>query len=210
MATPESKLNFLQEAEALIAGFSGKAERELYSMRVAEMVGVSPDAVRQDVELARKRNGSRARRQAEKQEMNLTGKSPVRSVRYEHTRSAMAEEGIIRLLYLDPQLFDSIDPPDPEEFTVPQLRNIYRVLSAHTRTGTASLASLSGSLSTEEAALLTNLLQKPEIIANGQTALSDYIDILRTEQQNREQSDNLLELAERLRKKKGYLDPDPP
>ena len=208
LSTAESKLNFLQEAEGFIAGFSGKAERELYAMRVAEMVGVSADAVRQDVELARKRKSGRDRRQVEKQAMDLAGKSPVRAIRYEHPRSAMAEEGIIRLLYLDPELFDGITPPEPEDFTVPALGNIYRVLRERTRTGTVSLASLSGSLSTDEASLLTNLLQKPETVANGQSALSDYIDIMETERRNREQSDDLLGLAETLRKKKGYRDQD--
>ena len=208
LSTAESKLNFLQEAEGFIAGFSGKAERELYAMRVAEMVGVSADAVRQDVELARKRKSGRDRRQVEKQAMDLAGKSPVRAIRYEHPRSAMAEEGIIRLLYLDPELFDGITPPEPEDFTVPALGNIYRVLRERTRTGTVSLASPSGSLSTDEASLLTNLLQKPETVANGQSALSDYIDIMETERRNREQSDDLLGLAETLRKKKGYRDQD--
>ena len=80
------------------------------------------------------------------------------------------------------------------------------MLRERTRTGTVSLASLSGSLSTDEASLLTNLLQKPETVANGQSALSDYIDIMETERRNREQSDDLLGLAETLRKKKGYRD----
>ena len=103
---------------------------------------------------------------------------------------------------------DAHAQPEPEDFTVPALGNIYRVLRERTRTGTVSLASLSGSLSTDEASLLTNLLQKPETVANGQSALSDYIDIMETERRNREQSDDLLGLAETLRKKKGYRDQD--
>lgn len=210
LATPESKLNFLKEAEAFIAGFSGKAERELYSMRVAETVGVSADAVKQDVELLRRRLESRDRRQTEKQEMNLAGRSPVRTIRYENTLSAMAEEGVVRLLCRAPELFDDAPSLSPEEFSVPELGNMYRVISEQTHAGSISIAALSGSLSADEISLLTILLQKPESAANGHKALSDYIDIIKTEYQRREQSDDLLSLAESLRNKKGkgYRDQD--
>lgn len=204
LTSPEAKVACLKESEAFVADFSGKAERELYAMRVAEMIGVSAEAVRQDVELIRKRSVSRNKRQVEKQELNLTGRSPVKTIRYENSRSAMAEEGVIRLLYLDPQLFDHIQAPEPEVFSVPELGNIYRVLQEQTRAGNVSMATLSGALTPDEISLLTIILQKPEIIANGQTALSDYIEIIYSQRQDREQTDDLLTLAEKLRKKKGY------
>lgn len=203
LSTPESKLNFLKEAENFIAGFSGKAERELYSMRIAETVGVSSEAVKQDVELLRKRRESRDRRQTEKQEMSLAGRSPVRTIRYENTLSAMAEEGVIRLLYRDPELFDDVASLSPEEFSVPELGNMYRVILEQTRAGNISIAALSGSLSPDEISLLTILLQKPESAANSHQALSDYIDIIQTEHRKGEQTDDLLSLAENLRNKKG-------
>lgn len=208
MASPESKLNFLKEAEDFVAKFSGKGERELYAMRVAEMVGVSADAVKQDVEQLRKRRESRDKRQVEKQEMNLAGRSPIRTVRYENTRSAMAEEGVIRLLYKDPQLFDSFPPLAAEEFSVPELGNIYRVLLEKTRTGAVTMPALSGSLTNDEISLLTVLLEKPESVANGHRALSDYIEIIQTEHRKGEQSDDLISLSENLRKKKGYREQD--
>ena len=119
----------------------------------------------------------------------------------------MAEEGVIRLLYRDPQLFDNVPPLSPEEFSVPALGNMYRVLSAQSG-GAPSMATLSGSLSADEIALLTILLQKPETTANGRKALSDYIEIMQTERQAQEQSEDLLSLAKNLRKKKGYTDQD--
>lgn len=203
LSQAENKLNFLREAETFVAGFSGKAEREVYAMRIAEMVGVSPQAVRDDVELLRKRSSSKNRRQAEKQEISLTGKSPVKSIRYENSRSAMAEEGIIRLLYLDSQLFDSITPPRPEDFSVPELGNIYRAILTLGTTEDLSVAKLSGMLSPDEVSLLTNILQKPETVANGQKALSDYIDIMVSERRD-DGSMDLSALAETMRKKKAY------
>lgn len=206
LTNAEGKLSFLQEAETFVAGFSGRAERELYAMRLADLVGVSADAVKQDVESVRKRLAGKNKRQAEKQELNLTGKSPVRSIRYDNTRSAMAEEGVIRLMYLDPQLFDRITPPAPSEFTVPELGHIYETLWDFSKTGQPSFATLSGVLSNDEISLLTTILQKPEVLSNGQQALSDYIHIIRQERQDAQPEEDLRNLAASLRNRKGYLD----
>ncbi len=203
LTVPESKLSFLKEAEEYVATFSGKAEREVYAMRIADMIGVSSKAVRDDVENLRRRSGARNKRQAERQEIGLVGKSPVKSIRYENTRSAMAEEGVIRLLYLDSQLFDHVKAPEPEDFSVPELGNIYRAIRKLGQTEHVTVAKLSGELTPDELSLLTVILQKPETIANGQKALSDYIAIM--ESQRRGTGDmSLQDLANAMREKKGY------
>jgi len=204
LTSPESKLNFLKEAEQYIATFSGKAEREVYAMRVAEMIGVSAQAVRDDVENLRRRNSGRNKRQAEKQEISAVGKSPIRAIRYDNSRSAMAEEGIIRLLYLDSQLFDRISPPEPEQFTVPELGNIYRAIRKLGKTEDVTIAKLSGDLTNDEISLLTVILQKPETVANGQKALSDYIEIMESERRNKLDDMDLASFADTMRKKKAY------
>ena len=203
LSQPESKLSFLKEAETYVATFSGKAEREVYAMRIADMVGVSAKAVRDDVENLRRKSGARNKRQAEKQEIGLVGKSPVKSIRYEDSRSAMAEEGVIRLLYLDSQLFDRVKVPEPEDFSVPELGNIYRAIRELGRTEHVTVAKLSGELSPDELSLLTVILQKPETIANGQKALSDYIAIMENRRQESGKM-SLQELANAMREKKGY------
>ena len=204
LTVPESKLNFLKEAEQYVAGFSGKAEREVYAMRIADMIGVSPQAVRDDIENLRKRNAGKNKRQAEKQEISLAGKSPVKSIRYENSRSAMAEEGIIRLLYLDSQLFDRITPPDPSHFTVPELGHIYQEMLELGRYDQVEIPKLAGRLSGDELSLLTTIIQKPETVANGLKALSDYIDIMEGERRSRQGNMSLTELAESMRNKKAY------
>ena len=204
LTVPESKLNFLKEAEQYVAGFSGKAEREVYAMRIADMIGVSPQAVRDDIENLRKRNAGKNKRQAEKQEISLAGKSPVKSIRYENSRSAMAEEGIIRLLYLDSQLFDRITPPDPSHFSVPELGHIYQEMLELGRYDQVEIPKLAGRLSGDELSLLTTIIQKPETVENGLKALSDYIDIMEGERRSRQGNMSLTELAESMRNKKAY------
>ncbi len=204
LTVPESKLNFLKEAEQYVAGFSGKAEREVYAMRIADMIGVSSQAVRDDIENLRRRNAGKNKRQAEKQEISLAGKSPVKSIRYENSRSAMAEEGIIRLLYLDSQLFDRITPPDPSHFSVAELGHIYKEMLELGRYEQVEIPKLAGRLSGDELSLLTTIIQKPETVANGQKALSDYINIMESERRSRQGDMSLTEMAESMRKNKAY------
>ena len=66
-----------------------------------------------------------------------------------------------------------------------------------------TIAKLSGELSPDEVSLLTVILQKPETIANGQKALSDYIEIMESERQDKSSVD-LQSLADTMRKKKSY------
>jgi hypothetical protein len=56
----------------------------------------------------------------------------------------------------------------------------------------------------DELSLLTTIIQKPETVANGLKALSDYIDIMESERRSRQGNMSLTELAESMRNKKAY------
>ena len=72
------------------------------------------------------------------------------------------------------------------------------------RTHQVEIPKLAGRLSVDELSLLTTIIQKPETVANGQKALSDYIEIMESERRSREGNLSLTELAESMRKKKAY------
>ena len=128
-------------------------------------------------------------------------------IRFDDPRSAAAEQGIIKLLYLDPGLFrDRTNVPDAAQFSSPELRHIYTVLLAHGGTGTVQIAALSGELSPDELALLTGIIQQPAELANGARALDDYISILQTQATAGAASSeaDLLAFAKQLKEHKGY------
>lgn len=56
----------------------------------------------------------------------------------------MAEEGVIRLLHLDPTLFGDTPPLTPEEFSSPLLGKIYGAMW-HQRGNRSGLSALTGS-----------------------------------------------------------------
>jgi len=119
----------------------------------------------------------------------------------------MAEEGVLRLLMRDESIFPDISPLQESDFSSPLLGRIYTQLWQQRRAGSAgSIASLGGILSGEEMSHLTTLLQKPESTSAAAQALSDYIRIIREEQQKRDGAgaDPLAAAMDKFKDKKGY------
>ena len=205
----EQRVAFVKEAAGVVAELPGSVEREVYAMRVAETAGMPAAVVTDEVQCQRKRRLSRARKERERDLLRpaTAMQPPGRSIRFDDPRSAAAEQGIIKLLYLDPGLFrDRTNVPDAAQFSSPELRHIYTVLLAHGGTGTVQIAALSGELSPDELALLTGIIQQPAELANGARALDDYISILQTQATAGAASSeaDLLAFAKQLKEHKGY------
>ena len=207
LSVDEQKVEFLKEASDLVARLPGSVERQVYAMRVASMSGVSADVVTKEVERRRKKLVNQARgseeRQQSRPERQLQPED--KALRYEDPSSAAAEEGVIRLLYLDPALARNAELPAPEEFSSPALGHIYSVLRDKIDRGeTPSAATLGGALDGQEMSLLVRLLQKPELLSKGDRALADYIKRIRERKEQGKQVSDLRALADKLRETKGY------
>ena len=198
-------IDYTAEVSQVLSELDNAVEREVYANRAAEAAGLSPDAMRQEVERAARKRRYSDRKKRERQELNpaMTMQPAARGSRYTNLRSAMAEEGVIRLLHLDPTLFGDAPPLRPEEFSSPLLGKIYGAMwpRRYDRTG---LSALTGELTGEEMSHLTTLLQKPESTANAPQALADYIRVIREEQAKRDGSgiDPLLLAMETFKDKK--------
>ena len=207
LRSDQGRIDYTAEISQVLAELDNAVEREVYANRAAETAGLSPDAMRQEVERATRKRRYSDRKKRERQELNpaLTVQPAQRGSRYTNLRSAMAEEGVIRLLHLDPTLFGDTPPLTPEEFSSPLLGKIYGAMW-HQRGNRSGLSALTGELSGDEMSHLTTLLQKPESTANASQALADYIRVIREEQTKRDDSgvDPLLLAMETFKDKKRY------
>jgi DNA primase len=207
LQSDEGRVSYLKAAAELLAELPSPVEREVYAMRVAEKAGVGKPVVVDEVERQRARRLKAARRQEERSALRdaRTAVQPrERSLRYENPRSAVAEEGVVRLAYLDPALLDGTDLT-PEEFSSPMLGRLYGILREKAAAkAPLSMAALSGSFTQEEIEHITALLQKPEVLSNGRKALEDYIGIIRAQRESLNAEDDLRAYAESIRNKKRY------
>ena len=203
LATDEGKVAYLKEAAGVIAQLPDRAAREVYAMRAASQCGVSPEAVQDEVRQQRRRRAAAARRQTEREELRpLRMSQPQeRGIQYKNPRSAAAEEGVIRLLNLDPSLFRGVELAEAD-FSSPELWRIYSALRRRADEGAGlSPAAMSGELSPEEFSLFTSVIQKPESAANAPRALADYIAIMRAADKA---EGDLVAFQDRMKKTKSY------
>lgn len=172
MNDPDQKLAFAAEAARLVARLPSQAERQVYSAEVARQVGVTEDAMKNDVETERKKQlrsvGSRENRDM----ISHAGKRR----KYDNPASAVAEEGIVRLLMMDPTLITSQNLPAPSDFTDKRLAKFYEHITAMLRRGeTVTITTLGPVLENDEMSLLVEITAEPENLSDSSKVFADYI-----------------------------------
>ncbi len=202
------KVEFLRECAGLVASLRSPLEREIYGARAAEAVGVSPQAMAQEVkDQLTRRVKAENRRQERKDLTPATQLQPAaRELRYENLRSARAEEGVLRLLLLDESLFPMTEGLGSSEFSSPFLGQVYDLLWERRREGRpVELELLAGRLSGEQMERLAKIMEEPEDLSHGARAMADYIEMIETERaKRREDVDPLLAARAKFLEKKSY------
>ena len=206
----EQKIAYAAEISQLIASLPSAVEREVYAGRAAQAAGISRDAMLLEVKRALGKKQGKEKRELQRENLNISAlRQPrERSIRYTDMRSAMAEEGIIRLLLLDGTLAERCGTLSADAFSSPFLGRVYGLLlEAHSQGHSASVASLAGVCTQEEMSHLTAVMQKPESLANADRSLPDYIRVI-LDCANKRRGDSpidpLLAARETFKEKKGY------
>ena len=209
LSQEEGRLAYLKEAVGIVAALQSPIEREIYGNKAAAAAGISGQAFAQEVERFRKNRTWQAKKRQERRDLTpaVRVQPRERELRYGNVRSARAEEGVLRLLLLEPSLFPSVERLEPEQFSAPVLAKIYGLLRQRHREGrNVQLASLAGELTPDEMSRLVEIMEQPERLSSSGQALRDYIEIIETEALKRGGSaeDPLLAAREKFREKKAY------
>jgi DNA primase len=204
----QSRVAYCEEVSRLLATLTNPVEREIYTVRAAECAKITPEAMKLQVQHAFRRRQSQENRAALRKELNPAAQlqPKERTFRYENLRSARAEEGILRLLVLDASLFGDQPPLKQREFSSPLLGKAFFLLwQAREEGRPVSVAALAGQLDQEEMNHITAVCQQPESVHNARQALTDYINVVKTEAEKRAGNavDPLLAATEKYKNKKG-------
>ena len=207
------KVAFLQEAAQLVSTLRSAVEREIYGGHAAHTAGDSPDTMKLEVDRALKARLRKAKKQQERRDLTPASQLQprARSLRYENIRSARAEEGLLRLLMLDPGLADKMAGITGAEFSSPLLGRAFDRLMQRAGEGLSTrLAALAEDLSGGEMDHLAQVAAQPESVANSGQAIADYISLIRGEKLLREggeQGDDLLlAVQKKYQQKKAYME----
>ena len=190
LSNDRGRIEYAAAAAELLADVANAVEREVYTVRAAEAAGITPDALKLEVRRAFSRKARKDRREQERRDLRpaAAAQPKERSMRYENTRSALAEEGVLRLLTLDDALFGAAPPLREEEFSSPLLGRFFTALWLQRENGGAiRLSALDGAFTSDELGHLAGILQKPESTdhASREKALRDYVRIIKEERTKR-------------------------
>ena len=208
LSADDQRVSFLSEAAQMVSELPSAIEREVYGARAAEAAGITAEAMKLEVNKAYRRRQSREKRAEERSAMAPAQREQpqARSIRYSNIRSAMAEEGLLRLVLRDSSLLDRTGALEPEQFSSPLLGRAYDLLRTRHREGLqVSLAALGEDFSQEELAHLTQVSQKKNEPVS-EDAFRDCIRVIQAEAAKAgiQSEQDLLALRDRLKQSKGY------
>lgn len=202
----EERIQFLREVADLVASLPSPVQREVYGGRAAETAKVTPEAMKLEVDRARKRRENREKKQEEQKMLspaqNLQPKS--RTIRYDDIRSAMAEEVILANIFKQPSLLDQVGGLTAAQFSCPLLGKIFRQQQDRYKQGLEVSASVLDGLESDEMAHLAGILQRNQGPVNEQA----FADCVRTvlesyRARNTVTEQDLLALRDKMKEKKG-------
>ena len=209
LTNDEQKVLFAKEAADLISTFSTNVEREIYATRAAEMAGLTPEVMKIEVNRAYRRRQASEKKSREKKELeiNIARQPRPRELRYDNLRSAVAEEGLLRMVLREPALFARTDALTAQSFSVPMFGVCFALLKQRWREDLSVRPDvLTDALSPAEMAHLTAVLQEPDHPVS-EDAFDDYVRVITQEHQRTSfsgEAQDLRTIQEQLRKKKGY------
>jgi len=164
-------------------------------------VGVSAQAVKNEVVKKLKIKGKRQKKDFEKDVTRIRAnmQPASRGLRYSDELSAVAEEGVVRCILLDPILLKTaVDMGfTKDEFTSEFLAKVYGIVQRRIfEERDVSEKLVLTELESDEAAQLTVILQKPEALSHGDKIVSEYIEKIRAEKLKKQAPDEgiLLEI----------------
>ena len=202
----EQRVQFVHEAAELVAALSSPVQREVYGGRVAEAGKISLDAMKLEVEKARKQLAYRNKKKQEQIDLapakNLQPRS--KSIRYYNMKSAMAEEGILCQILREPGLLEQARDLKREDFSSELLGKVYEQLRLRYFDGLEVALGVLTELTQEEISHITEVYHRHQ----GPVSEQAFLDCVRTVKAERQASavstaDDLLAYQNKLKERKG-------
>ena len=202
----EQRIKFIQEAAELLSTLGSAVQREVYGTRAAEAAAISYDAMKLEINKAFKRRMAREKKRQEKIDLApaQAAQPKSRTIRYDNTKSAVAEETILAMVLREPALLDKTARLAGASFSSALLGRVYDQLKRRHDAGLEVSLGVLEELEPEEMSHLAMIAQR-QLGPVNEAALEDCIRIVLTEHQTAGVSseEDLLRLQNQLKESKG-------
>ena len=203
---PDHRIKALEESVRLVASFSSSAVREIYLHRVAQLLDVSAESIRRDVEKNIRGRVRKDRREETRQFIRQSeGYGDRINPDYvKNPGAAAAEEAILGILLLHPELYRQLQkdgrPLQTEDFFTAFGKKVFAALVERIDDPSFEAGMLGEVLSIEEMDRVAELRQNRARLQNTLTVLQDGVSRLREASARSEQS--LEDILSKKRRKK--------
>ena len=183
--TTEGRYGFLQEFVRLMSGLGNHIQREVYVSKICRELEVDKQAVTAQLEVALRKKRKGQQRQEARELRPFTARQASAKTDMEkqkYPREVLAEERLIAYLIRSPDAWGWIkEQVAAEELVSQKDREIFQAVASRLESGySADLMSLSGELSEENIARLSELLASPGSENISPREAEDYIRTLKS------------------------------
>jgi len=183
--SPEGRVGFLQEFVRLLSGLSSPIQREVYLSKVCRELEVDKQAVSLQLEnaLRRRKKGQEKRDARELRPFTARQASARTDIeKQKYPRFVLAEERLIAYLIRSPGGWDWVSREvSPEEMISPRDKEIFTAVARRLEEGLpVDMMSLSGELSEDDLARLSEILASPGCGNISAREAEDYISTLKS------------------------------
>ena len=213
LQTSEGKLAYYSEAAELLAVLDSPVERDLYAGRLSEILGVSKEAILQEIDsIRRKKQRQEVKQQLpnlirqEKKEMQSVNPDAVK-----YTRAAAAEESLLGILILHPNFIRQVrETLPPEQMMTEFNRGLYQRILDRDRHGLmVELAFLSADYDEAGMAYITRMVRdvgdrivNPEEVARCTAVIREEYSLRHLNDPSSATDEDIQAMMEALRKRK--------
>lgn len=182
--TPDGKARYMKEAVDTVLAKLDLATRSIYAAKVAQEVDAARDGVMQLANRAAAQENRKKKKELIKAQWQVTGDKPsINPEREGNLQAALAEEGVIAYLNLNPDRCEALNTlVPPEKFVTKWNSRIYAILSGKAENGEINFAELSQSLTTDEISELTRIFAEHRAVPPTWTDVERYAEILNARQ----------------------------
>lgn len=208
----DGKVAFLQDAAKVIATISSSIERDVYSSKVCNELGIDKNAFVQQVNsISRKTNRETAKKQTRQIQTDLSGRNDkINTEHYKKPRSSSAEEALLVYLINNPDAYSEISSQlAPTQFQNSFIRRYFEYVLNRIKNGLDPLTNIAADFSADEVSKLYQLMSQAIPAASTPDAMREYIKVINEESSKlkKEDLDNisdnqLRDYLEKVRKSK--------
>jgi DNA primase len=193
---PDEKVRAAREICALVADIYSKVERSVYIAKVSEKLGIEANSLTSEVERIRRKKYKEE--EGEKIRRIISDTSgygdKINREMLGNTKAAKAEEAIIGLIMLKPELFEKIKSGEialsSEDFKTSFGKKVFEAIES--QDGRAELGVLGAEFTVDEISRISDMHRKrAELAKNDETVLFDSINTLKKEKNVAQSGDEL-------------------